>query len=274
MALARAAVRAGTHTVVATPHRSRRWPTTPEEVLAGVARMLDLYERDGIDLRLLPGAEVTVDEAARMDKDSLDAFRLGGGPYLLIESPYEFAGMELERTVARSAGARLRRRARPPGALPGVPGPAQAAAHARRPRRALLDHRGRAGRALRPGAALVRARARARRARPLGRLGRPRRRASAARACARACGPRPSSCPRSPASSRGWPRTCRRPSSPARSCPRGPQRRTVTARLAEAVTARCQVASDTRGLEKGHSRQRRGRIEHRLEPEMGRVPLA
>ena len=100
MALARAAVRAGTHTVVATPHRSRRWPTTPEAVLAGVARMLDLYERDGVDLRLLPGAEVTVDEAARMDKDSLDAFRLGGGPYLLIESPYEFAGMELERTVA------------------------------------------------------------------------------------------------------------------------------------------------------------------------------
>jgi protein-tyrosine phosphatase len=69
-------------------------------VLAGVARMLDLFERDGIDLRLLPGAEVTVQEAARLDEETLKAFRLGGGPYLLIESPYEFAGMELERTIA------------------------------------------------------------------------------------------------------------------------------------------------------------------------------
>jgi protein-tyrosine phosphatase len=62
--------------------------------------MLTLYERAGIELELLPGAEVTVDEAARLDEPTLRAFRLGDGPYLLIESPYEFAGMELERTVA------------------------------------------------------------------------------------------------------------------------------------------------------------------------------
>jgi protein-tyrosine phosphatase len=100
LALARAAVRSGTRTVVATPHRSRRWPTEPEDVEAGVARMLALYERAGLELELLPGAEVTVDEAARLDEPTLRAFRLGDGPYLLIESPYEFAGMELERTVA------------------------------------------------------------------------------------------------------------------------------------------------------------------------------
>ena len=62
--------------------------------------MLTLYERAGLKLELLTGAEVTVDEAARLDEPSLRAFRLGDGPYLLIESPYEFAGMELERTVA------------------------------------------------------------------------------------------------------------------------------------------------------------------------------
>jgi protein-tyrosine phosphatase len=62
--------------------------------------MRELYARDGIELELLPGAEVAVDEAARLDAATLDALRLGGSPYLMIESPYEFAGLELERTVA------------------------------------------------------------------------------------------------------------------------------------------------------------------------------
>jgi protein-tyrosine phosphatase len=62
--------------------------------------MRQLYERNAIDVELLPGAEVTIEEAARLDDDTLESLRLGGGPYLLIESPYEFAGMELERTVA------------------------------------------------------------------------------------------------------------------------------------------------------------------------------
>jgi protein-tyrosine phosphatase len=62
--------------------------------------MRDLYEREGIEIELLPGAEVTVEEAAWLDDATLEALRLAGGPYLLIESPYEFAGMELERTVA------------------------------------------------------------------------------------------------------------------------------------------------------------------------------
>ena len=65
-----------------------------------MARMRELYERDGIALELLPGAEVTVDEAARLDDGTLRALRLGSGPYLMIESPYEFAGLELERTIA------------------------------------------------------------------------------------------------------------------------------------------------------------------------------
>ena len=64
-------MRAGTHTVVATPHRSRRWPTEPEEVAAGVARMRELYEREGVELELLPGAEVTVEEAERLDDATL-----------------------------------------------------------------------------------------------------------------------------------------------------------------------------------------------------------
>ncbi len=63
-------------------------------------KMRQLYERNAIDVELLPGAEVTIEEAAWLDDATLESLRLGGGPYLLIESPYEFAGMELERTVA------------------------------------------------------------------------------------------------------------------------------------------------------------------------------
>ena len=103
LALARAAVRAGTRTVVATPHRSRRWPTEPERVAAGVARMRELYARDGVELELLPGAELTVGEAARLDDATLAGLSLGGGPYLLIESPYEPLGPELERTLSALA---------------------------------------------------------------------------------------------------------------------------------------------------------------------------
>ena len=63
-------------------------------------KMRQLYERNAIDVELLPGAEVTIEEAAWLDDATLESLRLGGGPYLMIESPYEFAGMELERTVA------------------------------------------------------------------------------------------------------------------------------------------------------------------------------
>jgi protein-tyrosine phosphatase len=62
--------------------------------------MRALYEQEGLELELLPGAEVTVEQAARLDEPTLRALRLGDGPYLLLESPYEFAGVELERTVA------------------------------------------------------------------------------------------------------------------------------------------------------------------------------
>jgi len=96
-------VQTGTRTVVATPHRSRRWPTEPEQIEAGVAHMRELYADDGIELQLLTGAEVTVGEAARLDDATLARLSLGGGPYLLVESPYEPMGPELERTLAALA---------------------------------------------------------------------------------------------------------------------------------------------------------------------------
>ena len=58
LALARAASLDGTHTIVATPRRSRRWPTEPAAIRGGSHGDGQLYERDAMDVELLPGGEV------------------------------------------------------------------------------------------------------------------------------------------------------------------------------------------------------------------------
>jgi protein-tyrosine phosphatase len=62
--------------------------------------MRALLAAAAIDIELLEGAEVALDEAAQLDDETLTALRLGGGSHLLVESPYETMGPALERTVA------------------------------------------------------------------------------------------------------------------------------------------------------------------------------
>ena len=100
LALARAAVMLGTRILVATPHRSRRWPTEPGVVTAGAERLAGLLEEAGIDLELRTGAEIAVEEAARLDDRTLAELALGHGHNLLLESPHEPAGIGFERTVS------------------------------------------------------------------------------------------------------------------------------------------------------------------------------
>ncbi len=90
LAMARAALAAGTKTVVATPHVSPDYPlNTAATVTAGVAGLNAALLRAGIELPVLPGAEVAVTRAAMLSDDELVALRLGGeeGTYLLIECP-------------------------------------------------------------------------------------------------------------------------------------------------------------------------------------------
>ena len=61
LALARAAAVLGTRILVATPHRSRRWPTEPGVVTAGAERLAGLLEEAGIDLELRTGALIAVE---------------------------------------------------------------------------------------------------------------------------------------------------------------------------------------------------------------------
>ena len=100
--LCRAAVAAGTRTVVATPHVSWDWPgNTSHVVREGVERVNAALRDAAIQLEVLPGAEVDMIRAADLPDEELVALRLGGGPYLLIECPFSPAAGGIEPLLTR-----------------------------------------------------------------------------------------------------------------------------------------------------------------------------
>lgn len=97
LTLARAAVAAGTTTVVATPHVTSSHPgNTAASIADGVAALQDALAEANIPLRVLPGAEVAVTHAVDLSEEELTALRLGAGPYLLIECPLATTGASFE----------------------------------------------------------------------------------------------------------------------------------------------------------------------------------
>jgi protein-tyrosine phosphatase len=112
LALARAAVDAGTTTIVATPHVNWRYPgNTAASIVGAVARMQDALDRAGIALRVLTGAEIAPTWAADLHDDELSALRLGGadGTHLLVECPLSpsVAGFDAVIGHLRSRGHRI-----------------------------------------------------------------------------------------------------------------------------------------------------------------------
>lgn len=102
--LCRAAVEAGTQTVVATPHVSWEWPgVTPPVVHEGVERVRAAVREAGIDIEVLPGAEIAMTRAGDLSDEELTALRLGGGPFLLLECPLSPAAAGIEQLVSRLA---------------------------------------------------------------------------------------------------------------------------------------------------------------------------
>jgi protein-tyrosine phosphatase len=79
--------------VVATPHCSRQFPTTPEQIEAAVAAM-------DAPVELLAGAEVTHEMALRLPDETLRRLTLGDSSCLLLEAPLEpVIGPDFERCV-------------------------------------------------------------------------------------------------------------------------------------------------------------------------------
>jgi protein-tyrosine phosphatase len=103
--LCRAAVAAGTKTIVATPHVSWDWPGVTSHVVAeGVERVNDALRAEGIDLEVRAGAEIAMTRASDLSDQELAALRLGGGPYLLVECPYSPASAGFEAMLSEIAG--------------------------------------------------------------------------------------------------------------------------------------------------------------------------
>jgi protein-tyrosine phosphatase len=103
VALVRAASAAGTNRIVATSHVSRRYPNSATEIGRTVEEMRRVLADEAIDVELIAGAEVSLARAQEIDEAELKRLRLGGGPYLLVESPLNPAIGDFEWMIASLA---------------------------------------------------------------------------------------------------------------------------------------------------------------------------
>ncbi len=88
LAMARAFVESGTSAVVCTPHIDDDPTAVLAAIDAGVPALRAALDDAEIPLQVLPGAELTLAAAARMDDDQLARASLGGGGrWLLLEMP-------------------------------------------------------------------------------------------------------------------------------------------------------------------------------------------
>jgi protein-tyrosine phosphatase len=96
VAMARAAVEAGIHVTVATPHVRSDHPTAPDSIADGVAELNRALTDADVELTVLAGAEVSLGKAAKLDDATLAELCLGSGNYLLVECPYRSADIDIE----------------------------------------------------------------------------------------------------------------------------------------------------------------------------------
>jgi protein-tyrosine phosphatase len=100
LALARAAVAAGTRTMVATPHVSWDWPENSAAAIAGHVKTVNAALRaEGLDLEVRPGGEVALTRALDLPDAELTALGLGGGPWLLLECPLSPVAAGVEQSI-------------------------------------------------------------------------------------------------------------------------------------------------------------------------------
>lgn len=112
LALARAAVAAGTTAIVATPHVNWDYPAnSAASIAAGVDALRAALAREQIPLELHTGAEIAMTRAAELADEELVALRLGGpgATYLLIECPLSptARGFDAILALLRSRGHEL-----------------------------------------------------------------------------------------------------------------------------------------------------------------------
>jgi protein-tyrosine phosphatase len=96
VAMARAAEEAGIVVMVATPHVRSDHPNEPAAIEEAVRGLNSALAVEDIELRVIAGAEVSLQKAAELSDDTLSALCLGSGDCLLVESPYRSIDIDLE----------------------------------------------------------------------------------------------------------------------------------------------------------------------------------
>ena len=98
LAIARAAVAAGTSVLAATPHVNTRFNPSPARIDESLAELRELLAEERIPLALESGAEVAQSRLADIDDAALRALALGAGRHVLLEC--EPPGRDVEADVA------------------------------------------------------------------------------------------------------------------------------------------------------------------------------
>ncbi|MBI2690725.1 MAG: tyrosine protein phosphatase [Solirubrobacterales bacterium] len=122
--LARACVADGVQAVAATPHVSAKYQTTPARMRQGVEEARIAIKAAGVPLKVYAGAEVAIDQMARLSNEDLRGLTLGPTEgFILLETPYAAWPMELETQVGRLAMLGIRGILAHPERSAGVQGP-------------------------------------------------------------------------------------------------------------------------------------------------------
>jgi protein-tyrosine phosphatase len=88
--LAKRAAAEGVTAIAATPHVRDDYPTTPEQMEAGVEALRTDFRAQGINIEVLPGCEVAIHRLPQLNEEELARYTLAqSGKYLLLEFPYE-----------------------------------------------------------------------------------------------------------------------------------------------------------------------------------------
>jgi protein-tyrosine phosphatase len=99
MELARTAAAAGTRTIAATPHIRDDHPFDLALIATRTAEVNRALRREGVSLEVVTGGELALSKAPELDDEQLRSIALGGGPTLLVESPYTHATDLLEQQL-------------------------------------------------------------------------------------------------------------------------------------------------------------------------------
>jgi protein-tyrosine phosphatase len=100
VAMARAAVAAGTRALATTSHVNHGFGLGPAELGAARAALAERLAAEGVELELLAGGEIAPERLPDLDDDALRALALGGGPHVLLECPFSPVGAGMDMMVA------------------------------------------------------------------------------------------------------------------------------------------------------------------------------